>query len=1568
LLATFFWSFVVVGLLCPATVQAAPMYWDTSTDAGIQPGDGTWDNSTAAWSASTAGSDPLLQWVPTNDAHFHASGTSAVSVGSGVGANKVVFDGTGYALSGSTLTVGAGGIVANESATINNALSLNTNQSVYVAGGETLALGASVSIGSNVTWTKQGEGTVDAGTHRFNVSASRGYTHEEGELIVREAYGVYVTGGATGNAVLTQRGGTITSTGLYFIIGGSGGPTDGLGHKAIFNMEGGALNATGSGSFYCGWNSDTVINQSGGTINANRFGSATDNGHGWYNLSGGSLNIAGQADLGHKAGLSTEFTQTGGSASFATLTIGGSGSADYTISTADGPATLTVGTGGIYLGRLGAGEGAFHVEGGTVQVNGDFRIATSAGTTGTVTQTGGTVTIADSYSLQFGPGTAAYHLDGGTLKLANLSFTDAAKNLLAFGGGTLEKSGGSALTTAIPVEMKAGGGTIHTPGAALHLSGSFTGEGNLTKTGGAMLTLSGVTSDFTGDVAIGGGTLQISVAGAGSVHLTGAFSGTGALSKIGDGLLTLSGASSGYTGPTTVSAGTLRNEGALGGGVTVNAGATLEMAGGTIGGSVNVHGTATGTGTISGTTDIRAGAELIPGTGGGALSTARLNVGSSTGTGTLTMNEGVLNVGGYFILGAAGIGSTGVLNISGGQINASGNVMYLGHTGNATVNQTGGVVNVTHSGGIHVCTDVDGLAGTYNLDGGTLKTREINTSYAGPTTTMLLSFGGGTLENNGTALLSTAIPVEFKTAGGTIHTPGGGANIRLTGPITGDGAMIKTGPGVLTLTGTASDYTGALTVEAGTLLNQTTTGGTAVVNGGTLQNQGTITGGALVNGGVLQNQGTIGTSATVNASGTLQMGGGTVSGPVHAHGLVTGTGTISGTTDMYAGAELRPGTGGGSLIAGRINVGRSPTGTATVTMSEGTLQSSLFILGAGENGVHSTGVLNISGGQLNTPHFYLGWKGNGIVNQTGGTVNVTGSQGIHVATDYEYLEGTYNLDGGTLKTRAINTTFAHSTTTMLLSFGGGTLENNGTALLSTAIPVEFKTAGGTIYTPGGGGDIRLTGTISGSGALRKTGGGLLTLSGSAGGYSGALTVEAGTLLNQATTAGTAVVNGGTLQNQGTIGGSATVNAAGTLQMTGGTVSGPVLAYGLLTGTGTISGTTDMYAGSELRPGSGGGSLIAGRINVGSSSTGTATVNMSEGTLQSSLFILGAGQNGVHSTGVLNISGGQLNTPHFYLGWRGNGIVNQTGGTVNVTGTAGIHVATDYNGLEGTYNLDGGTLRTREIDTTAGGATNRSMLLSFGGGTLENNGTALLSTAIPVEFKAGGGTIHTPGGGANIRLTGPITGGGALTKTGPGVLTLTGTANGYTGAVNVDAGTLLVNTSLAGTSGVNVASGATLGGNGTIGGPTSIQAVGTLSTGGSIGTLAFLDDLTLANGAIWDWEFIDTGSYDQAIGDDGARLILPDAGTTPAITLNILGDQGGHWVDWYDEFVIFDGQVDGFDAGLFNLVNNSDWERGWRIFSEGGQNLILTAVPEPGTLGMLAAAFLGLLAAGHQRRK
>ncbi|MDY0170433.1 MAG: LamG-like jellyroll fold domain-containing protein [Thermoguttaceae bacterium] len=197
------------------------------------------------------------------------------------------------------------------------------------------------------------------------------------------------------------------------------------------------------------------------------------------------------------------------------------------------------------------------------------------------------------------------------------------------------------------------------------------------------------------------------------------------------------------------------------------------------------------------------------------------------------------------------------------------------------------------------------------------------------------------------------------------------------------------------------------------------------------------------------------------------------------------------------------------------------------------------------------------------------------------------------------------------------------------------------------------------------------------------------------------------------------------------------------------------------------------------------------------------------------------------------------------------------------------------------------------------------------------------------------------------------GGMVLVKDGPGTMVLSG-ANTFVGGVSLDAGKLLVNNTAGsgtGTGPVTVNSGGTLGGAGTIAGATTVKTGGTLATGTSIGTLTFGNSLTLEDGAVWDWEFVNNtpGNYDQAVGPN---LILPTEGT---ITLNIWGLED-HTVGWYDEFTIFTGEVENFNAGLFQLENHSDWTRGWRV--SVGNSLVLMAVPEPGTWLLLLSAFIG----------
>jgi autotransporter-associated beta strand protein len=121
------------------------------------------------------------------------------------------------------------------------------------------------------------------------------------------------------------------------------------------------------------------------------------------------------------------------------------------------------------------------------------------------------------------------------------------------------------------------------------------------------------------------------------------------------------------------------------------------------------------------------------------------------------------------------------------------------------------------------------------------------------------------------------------------------------------------------------------------------------------------------------------------------------------------------------------------------------------------------------------------------------------------------------------------------------------------------------------------------------------------------------------------------------------------------------------------------------------------------------------------------------------------------------------------------------------------------------------------------------------GWTPNRGQCVTLLAAP------GGTVDFTGG---LRRNGTDAAAGVSIgdATHTGVIRLAG-ANTFVGATTVNAGTLLVNSSLA-TGPVTVAGGS-LGGTGTINGPVTIQSGGTLSPGASVGTLTINNSLTLA---------------------------------------------------------------------------------------------------------------------------
>ena len=240
----------------------------------------------------------------------------------------------------------------------------------------------------------------------------------------------------------------------------------------------------------------------------------------------------------------------------------------------------------------------------------------------------------------------------------------------------------------------------------------------------------------------------------------------------------------------------------------------------------------------------------------------------------------------------------------------------------------------------------------------------------------------------------------------------------------------------------------------------------------------------------------------------------------------------------------------------------------------------------------------------------------------------------------------------------------------------------------------------------------------------------------------------------------------------------------------------------------------------------------------------------------------------------------------------------------------------------------------------------------------------------------------------LTYAGAISGSGAVTKLGDGVLSLTG-SNSYSGATTVSAGELKVNGST-GTGAMTIASAAFLSGTGTIGGATTIS--GTHMPGNSPGVQTFLSDLTYSqtgtSGPQVYWELAaNTASnspvaYDQI--DVGGNL---NFAASTAITLAF-----GGAVDWSNSFWATNEQwtiyqVGGTTSGFSNLLlAGSDWsDAGGNWFNalrpassfsllQIGNNIILNytvaAVPEidPSCVGSVLALVLGSLGLVERRHR
>ena len=311
--------------------------------------------------------------------------------------------------------------------------------------------------------------------------------------------------------------------------------------------------------------------------------------------------------------------------------------------------------------------------------------------------------------------------------------------------------------------------------------------------------------------------------------------------------------------------------------------------------------------------------------------------------------------------------------------------------------------------------------------------------------------------------------------------------------------------------------------------------------------------------------------------------------------------------------------------------------------------------------------------------------------------------------------------------------------------------------------------------------------------------------------------------------------------------------------------GNVAAFGVNTATNcTVTLTNDVTPSGITFNATGGGSYtIAGTNNIWLTNSPAFAMNGS-GTISTP----------VNGTGSLTESGGGTLTLTTQNGYSGGTIVNagklvstvscwytprgigsglltvNSGATAEFTATHGF--GGDASGRPAVIN--NGTLQfdhenyVSGLALTGGGITGAGEIRTIGTTyyTYGASTNSLIGCNINMVSAC---TFSVTNGSSAVGLlvSGTVYGSGGLTKAGPGLLQLTGTATN-TGATTVSAGTLQLDGSL-GTNTVTVQSAATLSGTGTINGATTIQSGGTLAPGdNAIGTLTISNALTLAGNA------------------------------------------------------------------------------------------------------------------------
>jgi autotransporter-associated beta strand protein len=740
------------------------------------------------------------------------------------------------------------------------------------------------------------------------------------------------------------------------------------------------------------------------------------------------------------------------------------------------------------------------------------------------------------------------------------------------------------------------------------------------------------------------------------------------------------------------------------------------------------------------------------------VATSTATVGGRGGNGDGTGNGGGGGAGGYgaVVTGSGVLGTLGVA-VTGGNGGAGGAGAIGGNGG------TGGIgLDLTNAAGATFTVDAavaggargaGGAAGGVAGSGGTgivgqnlVITMGAAGTVAGGSGANAITFTGG----------ANTLTLNGGTLSGNIGDNGGGSinfnqstGAALTNVITGNGSVIDSGTGTLTLSG-GNTFTGGLTVNAGTV---------ALGAGGSLAATGAV------------NLAGAGAGFDISAAGSQTIG------------LLSG---VAGTTVALGGNTLILGGAGNSSFGGTITGGggliKDGAGTQTLngasTFSGGVTLNAGGLL-VGNNAALGTGALSVGGATTLDGSAAVTLANNIVLN---GGLTVLGAQAVTLGGGITGI-GSLTKDGAATLTLTGSSFFTGG-----LFINAGTLALGAGGSLSTVAVVNIASlasfdisAGGnqTIGTLVGGagatvalGANALTlndagffgGSIGGTGSLILDAAGTLTLTG-ANGFTGGLVIDAGSV---ALGAGGSLAATGAV-NLAALGVGFDISAAGNQTI------------GSLVG---VAGTTVTLGANTLTLGGVGNASFGGAISGtgGLAKNGSGTQILTGSNSYNGSTTVNGGTLEIGSGGSITQSASLTNAANFTVDSGGSAtfgaVTNNAGGTITNNGT----VTDDLNNA-GTVTNNGTYVA--NVASNTGTITNNSIWT----GTIITSGTFANTAGATVS-----GLVTNSGTGSNAgTLSGGLTNtAGTFNNTGviAGTTTVSGGTlfgTGSTGTLNITSG-------------------------------------------------------------------------------------------------------------------------------------------------------------------------------------